>query len=156
MSDYGTLLRDALLTAWRTAPVATAAGIAHGSWSSAAFPHVFYGQSGMHGHRNAGRLPFVELLVESAGLNGGIYAGGDMEAVCLARVQVLKLPDWDSCETLCRSIMLAGLKATRSVALMELGTEDIQPMIESDFGLAMVCRFTVDLTYDKSDYTIGA
>lgn len=99
----------------------------------------------------------VQIAFDQGGsvFDGAMSDGGNLLMQCIALVEVIKLPDWDAAESLARSIALAGLAAMRGTDALRIGNDVIEQAVESDFGIALPVRFTVEQTYDTSDYTVA-
>jgi hypothetical protein len=111
-----TILRDAIRTAVRGVSVATAAGVAHGTWSAAvtAGGRVFDGDAGYLGSRNRGRLPFLELWVQDASEVQLSYDGGVSDIQVTLRVHVGGR-DQATLDDLAGEILFAAVRAIRSL-----------------------------------------
>lgn len=116
-SSPATILRDAIRTAVQGATVATAAGIASATWAAAVNSggHVFDGEGGFVGSRNRGRLPFIELWVQSSGEDQLSYEAGVSDNTIMIRAHIGGV-DQSQADLDAGEILFACVRAIRSMA----------------------------------------
>lgn len=149
-------LMTALLAGWRDATVATAAGVASATWSSAdvTVGHVFGGMGGSIAGRNMGRLPFVEVEVTGTDWDGAMNDGGTLLAQVQAAVHVSG-SNWQAASSGAYDIATTGLTALKASHLLRVGTVSINPLAAGPWGHVLPVDMSIELTYDESDFTHG-
>ncbi len=154
MPTAHTVIGAAVVAACRVAAVATAAGVASGTWSDASFPRVFAGLGGLMKGRNRGRLPFLEVDIQGHNLSHLQYDGGTQTA-SIAIVCHVQGADWDTSSALAYAILAACSSAIRDPAaahgnLLALGNDVISPLDASPWGCKRVLTGDIEVSYQRS------
>ncbi len=156
MSTSGSVTIDEVVAALRTSGVASAAGVASGTWSSTSIPRVFIGDVGFMGGRNRGRLPFIEVFIGSQRFQGEHESGGRIETSVICRVHCGGTNQRTAIDLL-YAIATASLSALRNLTdynYTDLGENSIGEAQPSPLGWTMDTTSRLENTYDRTTYEI--
>jgi hypothetical protein len=144
-----------LLTAARSAAVATAAGVAALVWASTTAPRVHVGDaagflSGLH----RGRLPAVEMWPDSEGFGRQTRDGGTVSTVWVARCLAAG-PSQSAAGAQARRILMALLATIRADEYLSEGDgspEAFGSLTSDPLGHTLEVRFSLVSTFDRATY----
>lgn len=147
------VLRDAVRLALQASGVATAAGVAAGTWDNEPEDggHVFDGDGKYIGGRNRGRLPFLEFWLDGHTATQLSYDGGTLDSVVLVRVHVGG-KDIKTAESLANEIALQAVASVRSLPsdyYLWLGNESLETFRPGPWGHMLDVRMTVRQAYGR-------
>ncbi len=154
MSTTHSGLRDVLLSAWRTAPVASAAGVLFATWSSSTAPRVFDANGGFVRGLHRGRLPCVEIWQQSSDFTPASYDGGPEVTRWMARAHSGLRLSSDAGDR-CHAILRAGVAATRAQDSMVFpgpGNDSISELDQSPLGFFSEVSFSVVNSFGLDNY----
>ena len=152
MSSASSVLRTRVLSACRSAGVATQAAVAEATWASTTTPRVFSGVAGMLGGRNRGRLPFLEIDIQTQSMVPLSDDGGTLQQRVLVRCHVGGA-DPGTAADLTAAILAACAAAIRSQAtdnLTALGGEDLNELEAGPWGSQRDLSLIIEQTYSRS------
>jgi hypothetical protein len=148
---------DRIVGYFRDPRVATAAGIAAGTWADAVTPRVFRGNAALINGRNRGRFPFVELRISGQKYKQEHYEGGTL-TMELTAVAYCAGGNLEVAGNLLDGILIAGLNGVRSGItdnLTSLGNDRIGPLIPSPQGHRKEAKSTISVTYERATYEVS-
>lgn len=150
-------LRERILSEVRDADVATVAGVAAATWGATDFPRVFWGDAGFRGHRNIGRLPFVEIWLDGQSFDDETSDSGTYSAQVALRCWVGNR-GVDDASLLASDILSAALYRIRIDAtdnyLVQGETGSMGPLTAGPWGHFRDLTITIELSYCRDNYGI--
>ncbi len=157
MSTASKVLRDVIVDAFRNEEVALQAGVDYDTWASTTAPRVFIGQAGYIGARNRGRLPFVEVVVESQSFVNQTGQGGTLRSRASIRVYDTGR-DHEEVANRMEAIMASGIAEVRNNRLdnyTELGDSEIDSVKPGPMGWVLDASMTFEFSYDRESHEIS-
>lgn len=154
MSTIDTVLGTRIYAALRTAAVATAAGIAAGTWADTTISRVFKGNGPYLGARNRGRLPFMEFYLDAQPFTQEHPQGGTV-VTTVKVVAHVGGRDLEAASDLAAAMLGFGMAAIRSEAVdnyTAMGDDQIGALEPGPWGHMRVASMTFEHTYDRTIY----
>lgn len=144
------LLQDYAMDAARDADVAVAAGVAATTWADASVPRVFAGLAGYLSGRNRGRLPFIEVSIES--VDFGRIGPDGIAVSSQVRFRVhLGGRDLAAIERQTQEILSACLAAFRADHYADQGEDRMDALVQGPWGHQRDAIAIVEQTGERGD-----
>lgn len=151
----GAVLRDRIIEALKTDPVAQACGIPLASWADPDRPRIFAGLFGYWGGRNRGRLPFLEVAIDGQDMRRETRDSSTLVQTVKIRVHLADV-DTDAADEKSEAILMTALATIRSEADgYELdGDDQMGPCELGVWGHTREATVTVEHSLDRNTYEV--
>ncbi len=151
-SAHGVTL-PVLVAAFRTTPVAFAAGINRDLWASDVAPRVYDDRRGYIGSRHRGRLPFVEIEQTGEAYDQRASDLGMHPRTWAVLIHVGGLNETEA-EERARNMLGAGLSALRATGKAWLGDSQGGSFTKDALGYVLAATIGLRNTYDPATHDV--